>query len=148
MKAIVCHGYGAPDALRLEDVDKPTPGDSEVLIQVRAVSLNAYDWGLIRGTPRITRMVLGVRRPKFNRVGRDVAGRVESVGRSVTQSCGETGLGYAARSPAEYACASESYLAAEARERLVRGRGIHSLAGLTALQTSAMPGASSPDSAS
>lgn len=43
MKAIVCHCYGDPDALQLEDVDKPTPGDGEVLIQIRAASLNAYD---------------------------------------------------------------------------------------------------------
>ena len=57
MKAIACHRYGAPEALRIEDVEKPTPGDSEVLIQVRAASLNAYDWGLMRGRPLLARLV-------------------------------------------------------------------------------------------
>src|SRR2546426_10697490 len=134
MKAIVCHRYGAPEALRLEDVDKPTPGD-EVLIQVQAASLNAYDWGLMRGRPPILRMFLGLRRPKVNRSGRDVAGRVESVGRSVTQfKPGDDIFGLCRGSLAEYACASESSLAAKPANVSFEEAAAVPLAGLTALQ--------------
>ena len=135
MKAIVCHRYGAPEALRLEDVDKPTPGDDEVLIQVRAASLNAYDWGLMRGRPPILRMFLGLRRPKVNRPGRDVAGRVESVGRSVTQfKPGDDIFGLCRGSLAEYACASESSLAAKPANVSFEEAAAVPLGGLTALQ--------------
>jgi NADPH:quinone reductase-like Zn-dependent oxidoreductase len=134
MKAIVCHRYGAPEALRLEDVDKPTPGDNEVLIQVQAVSLNAYDWGLMRGRPRILRMFLGLRRPK-SRPGRDVAGRVESVGRSVTRfKPGDEVFGMCRGSLAEYACAAESYLASKPASVTFEQAAAVPLAGLTALQ--------------
>src|SRR5438045_1625869 len=112
MNAIVCHRYGAPEALRLEDVEKPTPGDSEVLIQVRAVSLNALDWHLMKGRPPIARLFLGLRRRRMNRPGVDVAGRVESVGRNVTQfKPGDDVFGLCRKSLAECACASESALA-------------------------------------
>jgi len=135
MKAIVCHRYGAPEALWLEDVDQPTPADGEVLIQVRAASLNAYDWGLMRGRPPILRMVLGLRKPKANRPGRDVAGRVESVGRSVTQfKPGDDIFGLCRGSLAEYACASESYLTAKPPNVSFEAAAAVPLAGLTALQ--------------
>jgi NADPH:quinone reductase-like Zn-dependent oxidoreductase len=134
MKAIVCHRYGAPEALWLEDVDKPTPGDSEVLIQVRAASLNAYDWGLIRGTPAILRLMIGLRRPK-TRPGRDVAGRVESVGRSVTQfKPGDDVFGLCRGSLAEYACTPESYLAVKPANVSFEQAAAVPIAGLTALQ--------------
>ena len=135
MKAIVCHRYGAPEAFRLEDVDKPAPGDGEVLIRVRAASLNAYDWGLMRGRPPILRMFLGLRRPKVNRPGRDVAGRVESVGRSVTQfKPGDDVFGICRGSLAEYACASEASLAAKPANVPFEEAAAVPLAGLTALQ--------------
>jgi NADPH:quinone reductase-like Zn-dependent oxidoreductase len=134
MKAAVCHRYGAPEALRLEDVDRPTPADGEVLIQVRAASLNAYDWGLLRGRPPILRMILGLRRPK-TRPGRDVAGRVESVGRGVTQfKPGDDVFGMCRGSLAEYACASESYLVAKPANVSFEEVASVPLAGLTALQ--------------
>jgi NADPH:quinone reductase-like Zn-dependent oxidoreductase len=135
MKAIICHRYGAPEALRLEDVDKPTPGDDQVLIQIRAASLNAYDWGFMRGTPRILRLFLGLRKPKATRHGRDVAGRVESVGRSVTQfKPGDDVFGLCRGSLAEYACASESWLAAKPANVSFEDAAAIPLAGLTALQ--------------
>ena len=134
MKAIVCHRYGAPESLRLEDADKPTPRDDEVLIQVRAASLNAFDWGLMRGTPAILRLFLGLRRPK-SRPGRDVAGRVESVGRSVTQfKPGDDVFGMCRGSLAEYACARETYLAAKPANVPFEAAAAIPLAGLTALQ--------------
>jgi NADPH:quinone reductase-like Zn-dependent oxidoreductase len=135
MKAIVCHGYGAPEALRLDDVEKPTPGDSEVLIQVRAASLNAYDWGLMRGRPPILRLILGLRRPRANRPGRDVAGRIEFVGRRVTAfKPGDDVFGLCRGSLAEYACASESALAAKPANVSFEEAAALPLAGLTALQ--------------
>ena len=134
MKAIVCHRYGAPEAFRLEDAAKPTPGDGEVLIQVRAVSLNAYDWGLMRGTPAIVRLFLGLRRPK-SRPGRDVAGRVESVGRNVTRfKPGDDVFGLCPGSLAEYACASESCVAMKPAGVSFDEAAAVPLAGLTALQ--------------
>jgi NADPH:quinone reductase-like Zn-dependent oxidoreductase len=135
MKAIVCHRYGAPEAFRVEDVDKPTPGDGEVLIQVRAASLNAYDWGLMRGRPLLARVFLGLRRPKVTRTGQDVAGRVESVGRSVTQfKPGDDVFGLCRGSLAEYACAPESSLAAKPANVSFEEAAAVPLAGLTALQ--------------
>ena len=135
MKAMVCPRYGAPEALRLEEVDPPTPGDSEVLIQVRAASLNAYDWGLIRGRPLILRAIVGLRRPKLNRHGRDVAGRVESVGRSVTLfKPGDDVFGICRGSLAEYACTPETSLAAKPANVSFEAAAAVPLAGLTALQ--------------
>jgi NADPH:quinone reductase-like Zn-dependent oxidoreductase len=135
MKVIVCDRYGDPAALRLADVEPPTPGDNEVLIQVRAVSLNAYDWGLLRGRPAFTRLFLGLRRPRAARPGRDVAGRVESVGRSVTRfKPGDDVFGLCRGSLAEYACAAESYLALMPANVPFEDAAAVPLAGLTALQ--------------
>jgi NADPH:quinone reductase-like Zn-dependent oxidoreductase len=134
MKAIVCHRYGDPKALRLEEVDKPAPGHGEVLIQVRAASLNAYDWGLMRGRPPILRLFLGLRRPK-TRPGRDVAGHIESVGPGVTRfKPGDDVFGLCRGSLAEYASASESWLAAKPANVSFEEAGATPLAGLTALQ--------------
>ena len=135
MKAIVCHRYDAPEALTLEDVDKPTPREGEVLIQVRAASLNAYDWGLMRGRPLITRMFLGLRRPKATRAGRDVTGRIESVGPGVTQfKPGDDVFGLCRGSLAEFALASESWLAAKPANVSFEEAAAIPLAGLTALR--------------
>jgi NADPH:quinone reductase-like Zn-dependent oxidoreductase len=135
MKAITCDRYGAPESIRLEDAAKPTPGDGEVLIQVRAASVNAYDWGFIRGTPRILRPLLGLRRPKARRYGRDVAGRIESVGPGVTQfKPGDDVFGLCRGSLAEYVCAKESALAAKPANVSFEAAAAIPLAGLTALQ--------------
>ena len=86
MKAIVAREYGPPDVLRLEGVRKPTPGDGEVLIEVRAAGLNAADWHLLRADPPLVRLMgFGLLRPKDEIPGSDVAGRVEAVGRNVTR---------------------------------------------------------------
>lgn len=135
MQAIVCHRYGAPEALRLEEVEKPTPGDGEVLIRVRAASLNALDWHLMKGRPPIARLFLGLHRPTMTRPGRDVAGHVESVGRSVTRfKAGDDVFGLCGGSLAEYVSASESALAAKPANVSFEEAAAVPLAGLTALQ--------------
>src|SRR5437667_8336810 len=85
MKAIVYHDYGSPDVLRCEEAEKPTSGDDEVLIKVRAASVNPYDWHFMRGMPYFVRIAAGLLKPKDSRLGVDVAGQVEAVGRNVTQ---------------------------------------------------------------
>jgi len=111
MKAIVCRKYGSPDVLKYEEIEKPTAGDDEVLIRVRAASVNALDWHLMRGRPHIFRILFGLRKPKITRPGRDVAGQVEAVGRNVTQfKPGDEVFGVCRGAFAEYACTSESAL--------------------------------------
>ncbi|GAB3855123.1 NAD(P)-dependent alcohol dehydrogenase [Micromonospora andamanensis] len=85
MKAIVQHRYGSPDVLRLGEIDTPAPGDDEVLVRVRASSVNAYDWHAMRGDPYLARLSFGLRRPTAMVRGQDFAGRVEAVGRAVTR---------------------------------------------------------------
>jgi len=85
MKAIVYCDYGSADVLKLEDIEKPTPGDDDVLVRVRAAALNPLDWHYMRGTPYIMRMETGLRKPKVTRLGVDFAGTVEAVGKNVTQ---------------------------------------------------------------
>ena len=85
MKAIVYRCYGTADVLRLEDVEKPTPGDDELLVRVRAAAVNPLDWHYMRGTPYIMRLDSGLGAPTNPRMGVDYAGTVEAVGRNVTQ---------------------------------------------------------------
>jgi NADPH:quinone reductase-like Zn-dependent oxidoreductase len=84
MKAIVRDRYGSPDVVHMGEIDTPAPGDDQVLVRVHAASLNTADSDLLRGWPRVARLGTGLRRPKTRRVGLDVAGRVEAVGRTVT----------------------------------------------------------------
>src|SRR5215813_3658203 len=83
MKAVVYTRYGSPDVLRLTDVDTPVPGDGEVLVKVRAVSLNRSDWESLRGKPLYSRFG-GPFRPRLHVLGSDIVGRVEAVGPNVT----------------------------------------------------------------
>jgi NADPH:quinone reductase-like Zn-dependent oxidoreductase len=85
MKAIVYEGFGSPGILRYEEIAKPTPGDNEVLIKVRAASVNPLDWKLMKGGPLIVRILLRLGKPKIKRPGVDVAGQVEAVGANVTR---------------------------------------------------------------
>jgi len=84
MKAIVYSDYGLPDVIRCEETERPTPGDNEALIRVRAAAVNPLDWHSLRGKPYFLRMMTGLRKPKDTRLGVDVAGVVEAVGRNVT----------------------------------------------------------------
>jgi NADPH:quinone reductase-like Zn-dependent oxidoreductase len=111
MKAIVYHRYGSPDVLQWEEIEKPAPADNEVLIRVRAASVNPLDWHFMRGMPYVVRIPAGMRKPKVTGLGVDVAGQVEAVGRNVTQlKPGDEVFGSCRRAFAEYVCASESSL--------------------------------------
>src|SRR5438876_12305501 len=83
MKAIRYCEYGSPDVLKFEDVEKPVPTDEQVLIKVRAASLNALDAYMIRDA-WLNRLIFGLRKPRDTRLGRDVAAQVEAVGKNVT----------------------------------------------------------------
>jgi NADPH:quinone reductase-like Zn-dependent oxidoreductase len=85
MKAIVNTHYGSPDVLQLKEVAKPVPQDHEVLVQVQAASAAAGDWHLLRAKPFLMRFTYGLLKPKHTILGAAFAGRVEAVGRSVTQ---------------------------------------------------------------
>src|SRR5438034_1714448 len=85
MKAILYHRYGSPDVLELEEVEKPTPADDQVLIKVCAASVNPFDWHFMRAEAYVGRIMIGLRKPKDTRLGFDVAGQVEAAGRSVTR---------------------------------------------------------------
>ena len=83
MKAIVHRCYGAPDVLKLEDIEKPTPEDNQVLVKVHAASINPLDWHYMRGKPYIMRMEAGLGAPTNPRFGVDYAGTIEAVGKDV-----------------------------------------------------------------
>jgi NADPH:quinone reductase-like Zn-dependent oxidoreductase len=83
MKAIVYRCYGSPDVLKFENIAKPTAADNEVLVRVRAASVNPFDWHYMRGTPYIVRMDSGFGKPENPRLGVDFAGTVEAVGKDV-----------------------------------------------------------------
>jgi NADPH:quinone reductase-like Zn-dependent oxidoreductase len=85
MQAIIYTEYGSPDVLKLAEVAAPTIGDDDVLIRVHAAGVNAGDWHLLRGEPLMVRLMAGLRRPKHQILGADVAGRIEAVGRNVTE---------------------------------------------------------------
>ena len=85
MKAIVRERYGSPDVLKLRDIDRPVIDDDGVLVRVRAASINAYDWHMMRGSPSLVRLMAGLRKPKSSAMGVDLAGEVEAVGKNVTE---------------------------------------------------------------
>lgn len=116
MKAIVSTHYGSPDVLQLKEVEKPTPRDNEVLVKVHAASVNAGDWHLLRGKPFLMRLMgYGLLKPKYRILGSDLAGRIEAVGRNVTQfQAGDEVFGNTATSGfgdfAEYVSVAEDAL--------------------------------------
>src|SRR5215212_4501383 len=84
MKAIIYTTYGGPDVLQLKEVEKPQPKDDEVLVRNHAVSINDWDFGLLQGD-FINRMLNGLRKPKRQILGSDIAGTIEAVGKNVTR---------------------------------------------------------------
>ncbi|MDJ0591244.1 MAG: NAD(P)-dependent alcohol dehydrogenase [Pleurocapsa sp. MO_226.B13] len=85
MKAIVLTKYGSPDDLKLQEVEKPTPQDDEVLIKVKATSINDWDWCIVRGKPFYIRLLCGFLKPEVQILGVDIAGEVVAVGKNVSQ---------------------------------------------------------------
>jgi len=136
MRAIVYGEYGPPEAvLRCEDVEKPTPGDDEVLIKIRAAAVNPLDSHLMKGKPYGARLMFGLTSPRNTRPGRDVAGQVEEVGRKVTRfKPGDEVFGVCRGAFAEYACASEVKLVKKPPSVTFEQAASAPIAGLTALQ--------------
>lgn len=135
MRAIVYHRYGSPDVLACEDVDTPAAGPNDVLLKVRAASVNPFDWHVMRGEPYFLRLMAGLRAPKRARLGVDVAGRVEVVGSAVTAFApGDDVFGAARGALAEYACAPAAHLAIKPRDVTWEQAASVPIAALTALQ--------------
>ncbi|MCB5293203.1 NAD(P)-dependent alcohol dehydrogenase [Arthrobacter sp. SO3] len=112
MKAIVQDVYGTADALELRDVDTPEPGDDDVLIRVRAAGVEQGVWHLMTGLPYLTRAFFGLKAPRNPIRGREVAGRVEAVGRNVVGfRPGDEVYGTAEGTFAEFVCAKEARIA-------------------------------------
>src|SRR5881396_2521781 len=135
MKAIVRHKYGTSDVLGLEDVDVPGLEDDRALVRVHAASVNALDWHLLRGLPYLVRLSEGLRRPKRSSMGVDVAGRVEAVGKNVTQfRPGDAVFGARDGAFAEYVAAKEEKLVLKPANVSFEQAAAVPVAGCTALQ--------------
>jgi len=135
VKAAVYERYGPPEVIRIAEAEKPVPTDTEVLLRVRAASVNPADWHFMRGTPYFLRMMTGMRRPKDKRLGADVAGQVEAIGGKVTQfKPGDEVFGMGRGAFGEYACASESALAMKPDNVTFEEAASVPIAALTALQ--------------
>ena len=139
MKAIIYTEYGSPDVLQFIEVERPTPMDDEILVKVHAASANAADWHLMRAEPFLARFANGLLKPKNIRLGADLAGRVEAVGKNVTKFqvgddvFGELpldGLG----TFAEYVSTTEAALALKPARLTFEQAAAVPLAGFTALQ--------------
>lgn len=135
MKAIVYHEYGSPDVLRLADIDPPTIGDRDVLVRVRASSVNMADLAVVTGRPSMVRAATGLRRPRRQVPGRDLAGVVAAVGAAVAGfRVGDEVYGEAGQSFAEYAVVRPKQLARMPGNLTFEQAGVVPLAGLTAWQ--------------
>jgi NADPH:quinone reductase-like Zn-dependent oxidoreductase len=136
VKAIVQDSYGPPQVLRLEEVAKPEPGGGDVLIQVRAASVDPGVWHLTTGQPYLIRALgFGLRAPRTRVRGMDVAGRVEAVGPDVTRfRPGDEVYGTCDGSFAEYACAKQDKLARKPDNAGFEQAAVVPVSGCTALQ--------------
>jgi len=136
MKAIVYCDYGLAN-LKLEEVEKPVPNDDQLLVRVRAASVNPYDWHFVEGTPKIMRVMgVGLRKPKDTRLGVDFAGTVEAVGKNVTQfKPGDEVFGGRGGAFAEYVCprANRAVALKPANLTFEQAASVN-IAGITALQ--------------
>ncbi len=138
MQAIVYTEYGPPDVIQLKDVEKPVPKENEVLVKIQAASVNAYDWHLLTADFFLVRLMgSGLLKPKYTRLGADMAGRVEAVGSSVTQfQPGDEVYGDIAGSGsfAEYAAAPERALGLKPANLSFEEAAAVPMAAITALQ--------------
>jgi len=140
MKAVVYTEYGTPDVLRLQEVEKPTPKDDEVLVKVQAASVNISDWYLLTGKPFLVRLMTGgLRNPKDTILGADIAGTVEAVGSKVTRfKPGDAVFGDTSERGrggfAEYVCAPEDALVLKPARLTFEEAAAVPMAAVTALQ--------------
>lgn len=136
MRAIVQDRYGAPeDVLKLSVIDRPVPGDGEVLVRIRAAVVSGTDWHLLRGLPYVARLVTGLRKPKNRVPGLEVAGTVVAVGANVESlSEGDEVFGWAAGSFAEYAAVPEGQLLPRPANLTLQEAAVVPIAAFTALQ--------------
>ena len=112
MRAVVQDRFGPPEMLELREVERPEAGDSQVLVRVRAASVNPADWYAMTGMPWLARPAMGLRRPRTGRLGVDLAGEVEAVGRNVTRfRPGDAVFGTGDGTLAEYVAVGEATLA-------------------------------------
>lgn len=139
MKAIVYYKYGSPDNLTLADVPKPVPKDDEVLVKVRAASINSWDWDMIMGKPFLVQVLTGFSKPRKPIIGADIAGIVETTGKNVQyfkpgdEVFGDiSGHGFGAF--AEYACVHEKALALKSQKVSFEDAAALPQAGLLAVQ--------------
>ena len=140
MKAIVYTKYGSPDVLQFTDVEKPSPKDDEILVKVFSASVNAYDWHFLTADIFLVRVMgVGLLKPKNPRLGADIAGRIEAVGRNARQfKPGDEVFGDMAGhgngSFAEYVSAPESAFALKPANLSFDEAAAVPMAGVTALQ--------------
>jgi NADPH:quinone reductase-like Zn-dependent oxidoreductase len=140
MKAIVYTQHGSPDVLQFKDLEKPVPGDKQVLIKIQAASANALDWHLMRAEPYLARLENGLFKPKNTKLGADVAGCVEAVGENVTQfQAGDEVFGANHINQlggfAEYICVDQELLALKPANISFEAAALP-IAAVTALQSS------------
>jgi NADPH:quinone reductase-like Zn-dependent oxidoreductase len=135
MKAIARDAYGSPELLELREIEKPAVGADGVLVRVRASSVNAYDWHLLRGLPYFVRLIEGLSTPKAKGLGGDVAGIVEAVGEDVTEfQPGDEVFGSKYGAFADYVRGRERNFAPKPAGLTFEEAAAIPLAGITALQ--------------
>src|SRR5262245_39876139 len=136
MKAVLNPNYGPPDELRLRDVARPVIDDDQVLVRVRAASVNPYDWHLMRGEPYVVRLLVGLRRPKSGGLlGIDAAGTVEAVGANVSGlRSGDEVFGSSSATFAEYTVGRERNFVAKPSNLSLEEAAAIPGSGVTALQ--------------
>ena len=139
MKAIVVEQYGTPDVMKFKDVEKPAPKDHEVLVKIHAAALNMFDWHLLTADIFLVRLNAGLFKPKYKIPGADMSGRVEAVGKYVTQfKVGDEVYGDLAASGcgsfAEYVAVPEKALALKPVNLTFEEAAAYPMAAVTALQ--------------
>ncbi len=136
MKAIIWTHYGSPDVLQFQEVATPAPKDNEILVKIYAASVNPLDWHRMRGKPFLVHLGEGLRKPKDPRLGADIAGRVEAIGKNVTQfQPGDEVFGSIATGGfAEYASVEESRLTLKPANRSFEEAAAAPIVGFTSLQ--------------
>jgi NADPH:quinone reductase-like Zn-dependent oxidoreductase len=135
LKAILYSEYGSPYVLKYEEVEKPQAGADEILIKVGAAAVNPSDWHFMRGLPYPLRLAAGLRKPKDTRLGADVAGQVEALGKNAARfKPGNAVFGLCKGAFAEYACMRESAAGPKPDDVTFEQAASVPIAGLTALQ--------------